>query len=150
MAHFAKINNGTVSQVIVVSNDDCAGGNFPESEAAGQAFIASLGSQANGSRPHTTATFVAHTQVSATSMMLSPTHSHHQKATPMKLSKQHQEAVKSYLRSATAAVVAVIATLDYEPMDLAKAFVAALIPPVLRWINPKDTTFGRGSDGEEA
>jgi hypothetical protein len=43
MAHFAKINNGTVSQVIVVSNDDCAGGNFPESEAAGQAFIASLG-----------------------------------------------------------------------------------------------------------
>ena len=83
-------------------------------------------------------------------MMLSPTHSHHQKATPMKLSKQHQEAIKSYLRSATAAVVAVMATLDYEPMDLAKAFVAALIPPVLRWINPKDTTFGRGSDGEEA
>ena len=68
----------------------------------------------------------------------------------MKLSKQHQEAVKSYLRSATAAVVAVMATLDYEPVDLAKAFVAALIPPVLRWINPKDTTFGRGSDGEEA
>jgi predicted histidine transporter YuiF (NhaC family) len=68
----------------------------------------------------------------------------------MKLSKQHQEAIKSYLRSATAAVVAVIATLDYEPVDLAKAFVAALIPPVLRWINPKDTTFGRGSDEEEA
>jgi hypothetical protein len=77
---------------------------------------------------------VAHTQVSATPMMLSPTHSHHhqhQKAAHlMKLSKQHQEAIKSYLRSATAAVVAVMATLDYEPMDL--------------------TTFGRGSDGEEA
>ena len=43
MAHFAKIDNGTVSQVIVVSNDDCAGGDFPESEAAGQAFIASIG-----------------------------------------------------------------------------------------------------------
>jgi hypothetical protein len=43
MAHFARINNGTVAQVIVVSNDDCGGGNFPESEAAGQAFIASLG-----------------------------------------------------------------------------------------------------------
>ena len=43
MAHFAKIDNGIVSQVIVVSNDDCAGGNFPASEAAGQAFIASLG-----------------------------------------------------------------------------------------------------------
>ena len=68
----------------------------------------------------------------------------------MKLSQQHQEAIKSYLRSAIAAVVAVVATLDYEPMDIAKAFVAALIPPVLRWINPKDTTFGRGSDEEEA
>jgi hypothetical protein len=64
----------------------------------------------------------------------------------MKLSKQHQEAIKSYLRSAIAAVVAVIATLDYTPEDLAKAFVAALIPPVLRWINPKDEAFGRGSE----
>ncbi len=43
MAHFAQIQNGVVRQVIVVSNDDCAGGEFPESEAAGQAFIASLG-----------------------------------------------------------------------------------------------------------
>ena len=52
----------------------------------------------------------------------------------------------SYLRSALAAVVAVIATLDYTPSDLAKAFVAALIPPVLRWINPNDPAFGRGSE----
>jgi hypothetical protein len=43
VAHFAKIDNGIVSQVIVVSNDDSGGGDFPESEAAGQAFIASLG-----------------------------------------------------------------------------------------------------------
>jgi len=43
MAHFARIIGNTVVQVIVVSNDDCAGGDFPESEAAGQAFIASLG-----------------------------------------------------------------------------------------------------------
>jgi len=43
MAHFAEIQNGIVSQVIVISNDVCAGGDFPESEAAGQAFIASLG-----------------------------------------------------------------------------------------------------------
>lgn len=64
----------------------------------------------------------------------------------MHISKQHQEAVKSYLRSAIAAVVAVMATLDYEPVDLAKAFVAALIPPVLRWINPKDEAFGRGAE----
>jgi hypothetical protein len=37
MAHFAKINGNIVEQVIVVSND-----NAP-TEAAGQAFIASLG-----------------------------------------------------------------------------------------------------------
>jgi hypothetical protein len=43
MAHFAKVDSGTVSSVIVVSNDDCDGGDFPASEAVGQAFIASLG-----------------------------------------------------------------------------------------------------------
>jgi len=37
MAHFAKIENGIVREVIVVSND-----NAP-TEAAGQAFIASIG-----------------------------------------------------------------------------------------------------------
>ena len=37
MAHFASIVNGVVAQVIVVSNDDAP------TEAAGQAFIASLG-----------------------------------------------------------------------------------------------------------
>lgn len=42
MAHFAKIENGFVQQVIVVANDDCGGGNFPESNPIGQAFIASL------------------------------------------------------------------------------------------------------------
>lgn len=64
----------------------------------------------------------------------------------MKLSEQQRQAIFSYLRSAIAAVVAVIATLDYTMEDLAKAFVAALIPPVLRWINPKDPAFGRGSE----
>lgn len=43
MAHFAKIENNTVTQVIVISNDDCGGGDFPDSEPIGQAFIASLG-----------------------------------------------------------------------------------------------------------
>jgi hypothetical protein len=44
MAHFAQINDdNVVSQVIVISNDDCGGGNFPDSEPIGQAFIASLG-----------------------------------------------------------------------------------------------------------
>ena len=43
MAHFAKVSNGVVEQVIVVANSDCAGGSLPESEPVGQAFIASVG-----------------------------------------------------------------------------------------------------------
>ena len=44
MAHFAQVDtDNIVRQVIVVSNDDCGGGDFPNSEPIGQAFIASLG-----------------------------------------------------------------------------------------------------------
>jgi len=43
MAHFAQVQDGMVQQVIVVSNDDCGGGDFPASEPIGQAFIADLG-----------------------------------------------------------------------------------------------------------
>lgn len=43
MAHFAKVQNSIVNEVIVVANSDCGGGEFPESEPIGQAFIASLG-----------------------------------------------------------------------------------------------------------
>lgn len=43
MAHFAQIENGLVRQVAVVADADCGGGQFPESEPVGQAFLASLG-----------------------------------------------------------------------------------------------------------
>ena len=43
MAHFAEIKNGVVLNVVVVSNDDCGGGTFPESELIGQTFLLSLG-----------------------------------------------------------------------------------------------------------
>jgi len=43
MAHFAKVENNIVREIIVIGNPDCGGGNFPESESVGQAFIASLG-----------------------------------------------------------------------------------------------------------
>ena len=43
MAHFARVDNGIVTNVIVVANSDCGGGDFPDSEPIGQAFIASLG-----------------------------------------------------------------------------------------------------------
>lgn len=37
MAHFARVENGIVREVIVISNDDAP------TEAAGQAFIANIG-----------------------------------------------------------------------------------------------------------
>jgi len=37
MAHFAKVENGVVREVIVIGNDDAT------TEAAGKAFIASIG-----------------------------------------------------------------------------------------------------------
>ena len=43
MAHFAKIENGIVVEVIVVNNETLGDLDFPESEAVGQEFIASLG-----------------------------------------------------------------------------------------------------------
>ena len=43
MAHFAEVQDGIVRNVIVVDNSDCGGGEFPDSEPIGQAFIASIG-----------------------------------------------------------------------------------------------------------
>lgn len=43
MAHFAKIEDKTVTQVIVVSNETLGDLEFPDSEPVGQEFIASLG-----------------------------------------------------------------------------------------------------------
>jgi len=43
MAHFARVENGIVREVIVVGNDDCGGGEHPAAEPIGQAFIASIG-----------------------------------------------------------------------------------------------------------
>jgi len=61
----------------------------------------------------------------------------------MKISKQQKAALESYARSVIGAVVAVAATGNYAPDDLAKAAVAALIPPILRWANTSDPAFGR-------
>jgi hypothetical protein len=43
MAHFAKIENKLVTEVIVVNNETLGDLEFPESEAVGQSFIASIG-----------------------------------------------------------------------------------------------------------
>ena len=43
MAHFAQVENGIVRNVIVINNSDCAGGDYPDSEPIGQAFIVAIG-----------------------------------------------------------------------------------------------------------
>ena len=61
----------------------------------------------------------------------------------MIISKKQKAMFQSYLRSCIAAVVAVVATGSYMPEDLLKALLAAALPPLVRWINPKDKVFGR-------
>jgi len=44
MAHFAQVDEyQIVRNVIVVNNSDCGGGDYPDSEPIGQAFIAAIG-----------------------------------------------------------------------------------------------------------
>ena len=43
MAHFAQVTDNIVRNVIVVDNDDCGGGEYPDSEPIGQDFIAAIG-----------------------------------------------------------------------------------------------------------
>ena len=43
MAHFAQVTDNIVRNVIVIDNSDCGGGDFPDSEPIGQAFIAAIG-----------------------------------------------------------------------------------------------------------
>jgi hypothetical protein len=63
----------------------------------------------------------------------------------MTLSPKQHAALLSYARSVLGAVLAVISTGNYTPEDLLKAAIAAILPPLMRWANPKDAAFGRGS-----
>jgi hypothetical protein len=60
------------------------------------------------------------------------------------MSKHTKAMLASYARSVIAAVVAVVATGNTDPQDLAKAAAAALLPVIMRWANPKDVAYGRG------
>ena len=57
--------------------------------------------------------------------------------------KNAKALASSYGRSALSAVLALYMTGNTNPIDLSKAAIAALIPPLLRWLNPKDQAFGR-------
>ena len=61
----------------------------------------------------------------------------------MKISKEQQCALASYARSSAATVLTVIIAGETSPKALWAAVVAAFLPPVVRWLNPADTAFGR-------
>lgn len=61
------------------------------------------------------------------------------------MNDQIKKTLESYVRHVIGAVVAVAATGNTDPADLAKAAVAALLPVAIRWVNPKDVAFGRGT-----
>jgi hypothetical protein len=51
----------------------------------------------------------------------------------------------SYLRAAVAAVVALIMAGVTEPKVLANAFIAGLLGPILKAVDPKQSEYGVGA-----
>jgi hypothetical protein len=51
----------------------------------------------------------------------------------------------TYLRAGVASVLALYLAGVTDPKALASAGIAAIAGPVLKWLDPKATEFGRGS-----
>jgi hypothetical protein len=56
--------------------------------------------------------------------------------------KNFKPMAASWARSFLAAAIAVYATGNTDPKAIASAGLAAILPVVLRWLNPKDSAFG--------
>ena len=63
----------------------------------------------------------------------------------MKLSESHKQVLMSYGRSVLATVITAYLAGATSFSDLAAAFAAAALPPIMRWLNPNDAAFGTGS-----
>jgi hypothetical protein len=50
----------------------------------------------------------------------------------------------SYARSFLSAALALYLAGETDPKKLLAAGLAAVLPPLLRWLNPNDQAFGRG------
>lgn len=59
--------------------------------------------------------------------------------------KRDRAMLASWVRSFAAAVLALWLAGNTNPRELLAAGVAAVVPPLLRWLNPNDPAFGRGS-----
>lgn len=59
------------------------------------------------------------------------------------MKQQDKAMLASYARSLVGALVAVYSTGTTDPRDYAKGAIAAVIPPIMRWVNKNDAGFGR-------
>lgn len=61
------------------------------------------------------------------------------------LTAKNKAMLASYARSFLAAALAVYISGNTDPSDIVAAGIAAVAPPLLRWLNKNDPAFGRGS-----
>jgi hypothetical protein len=61
------------------------------------------------------------------------------------MSARDKAMIGSYARSFLSAVIALYLAGETNPKALLAAGVAAILPPLLRWLNPNDMAYGRGS-----
>jgi len=61
------------------------------------------------------------------------------------MNKKLEAVIATYLRAAIASVLALYLSGITDPKSLLMAGVAAIAGPVLKWLDPKETTFGRSS-----
>jgi len=59
------------------------------------------------------------------------------------LSESNKKMLASYARSCIGAGLAVYMTGNTNPKDIGTAALAALVPVLMRWLNPNDSAFGR-------
>jgi hypothetical protein len=61
---------------------------------------------------------------------------------------QDKAMIASYARSMLGASLALYLSGNTNPKDLLAAAVAAIAPVLLRWLNPKDPSYGRQKKNE--
>ena len=61
------------------------------------------------------------------------------------MSEKDKAILGSYARSFLTGALTLYMAGETDPRKLLAAGVAAILPPFLRWLNPNDTAFGRGS-----
>jgi hypothetical protein len=62
------------------------------------------------------------------------------------MNEQFKQAAISWFRAAAAAVVALYVSGITDPKQLSAAALAGLAGPLLKWLDPSATQFGRGSE----